>query len=58
MDETEFHQWMYDKTMSIYPDVVDSETGEPVDDWGFNQTERDGFVAGAIAAYEELTRRV
>lgn len=29
------------------PEPVDVETGEPMDDWGYADTERQGFIAGA-----------
>lgn len=54
MTETEFHQWLYDEMMRAYPDPVDYETGYPLDDWGYTNVERRGFVAGAIDARNML----
>lgn len=30
-----------------HPDPTDVETGEPVDDWGYEETARQAFIAGA-----------
>ena len=37
-----------------HPDPVDVETGEPVDDWGFEESARRDFLAGAKWARAHL----
>lgn len=37
-----------------HPDPVDVETGEPVDDWGFEEQGRRDFLAGAEWARDYL----
>src|SRR5699024_7801270 len=37
-----------------HPDPVDEETGEPVDDWGFEESARRDFLAGAKWARAHL----
>lgn len=34
-----------------YPEPTDAETGEPVDDWGFAESDRAAFIEGARFAY-------
>ena len=40
-----------------HPAPVDVETGEPVDDWGFEELGRKDFMAGAEWARAYLTER-
>lgn len=47
-----------DESLRIYNDNVDAETGQEFDDWGYTDTARSAFIAGAAWAEKEMTKKM
>lgn len=54
MTTDNFTEAAYAEAWHRHPDPVDVETGEPVDDWGFEESARRDFLAGAKWARAHL----